>query len=605
MRKLLSHRLFSVSIMQILVFVLSSGVLFAAWSLSNQSGLASSRFLLWLVALLFCGVLAWLVGQQVSLLKKQEELQQNIGSIQEEFPELQRRLNSVLKLNHQLLDVQDEKSLMDIALEVVSTLVGASAVTFVPMDEWEQPLSAYTYGDMPEPMLRAWAEHLVSPAVRERCHTCQIKHALPESNCPMLAGQFSRAVSIFCLPLRRGERMLGMLNLHVPAGTTISQDMMAFLESLLHEIALAIQIVRLRNQELNTLRQLQMMRSTKSELSVLLESLLEGLQQVLEINYVVIQIKAMEPWQSGVRMQKGSIHWLGVESEQVISARVMDLGEVERAIVKGPEGNAVLMAAPLKLPQGHVIGSLLAASEGEDFGSREEAILRQLADQAALTIENERVFLMLEYNAVIQERLRLAREIHDGLAQTLAFLKMKTSQMQAYLNQGDISRLGQVLQQHYQVLTAAYLDTRQSIDNLRQSTQQDFILWLEQAAHDFGSASGMTIETNFEPLQHDISPEIQAQLIRIVQEALSNVRKHASAQRTWVSLRHWNSDLLLEIGDDGDGFTPEDVPELTRYGLRGMRERADFIGADFQIISQPRQGTLVRLRLPHYEETLL
>jgi two-component system, NarL family, nitrate/nitrite sensor histidine kinase NarX len=98
---------------------------------------------------------------------------------------------------------------------------------------------------------------------------------------------------------------------------------------------------------------------------------------------------------------------------------------------------------------------------------------------------------------------------------------------------------------------------------------------------------------------------VYAQLIRIVQEALSNVRKHARAQRVWISLRHWNRDLILEIGDDGEGFTPEDVPELTRYGLRGMRERAEFIGADFQIISQPRQGTLVRLRLPLYEEPVL
>jgi GAF domain-containing protein len=73
----------------------------------------------------------------------------------------------------------------------------------------------------------------------------------------MLEGQFSRAVHIYCLPLRRGERMLGMLNLHMPADIALSQDLFTFLDGLLHEISLAIQSVRLRNQELNTLRQLQ------------------------------------------------------------------------------------------------------------------------------------------------------------------------------------------------------------------------------------------------------------------------------------------------------------------------------------------------------------
>jgi two-component system, NarL family, nitrate/nitrite sensor histidine kinase NarX len=555
--------------------------------------------------MLFAGILAWLVGQQVTLHKKQDDLQQNFGNIREDFPELQRRLDSVLQLNHNLLDAQDEKGLMDTALEVISNLVGASAVTFVPMDEWGQPLSAFTFGDMPDTMLRAWADHLVSPAVRDRCRTCRVKHALPESNCPMLEGQFSRAVSIYCLPLRRGERTLGMLNLHLPAGSSISKDLMIFLEGLLQEVALAIQTVRLRNQEFNTLRQLQMMRPTKSDLSVLLDSFLEGFQQVIEVDFVLIQIRAVEPWQSGKQVQKGSLPWLKEQTRQEISDKAIENGHLEMRSGQGPQGAGSVMAAPLLLPQGQVVGVLLVASELDEFGAREEAILSHLAEQAALTIENERIFLLLEYNAVVQERMRLAREIHDGLAQTLAFLKMKTSQMQSYLSQGDMSRLSQVLQQHYQVLTDAYLDTRQAIDNLRQSTQQGLIHWIEQTAVDFETANGMSIERNLEPPEHEFSPEVYAQLIRIVQEALSNVRKHARAQRVWISLRHWNGDLILEIGDDGEGFTPEDVPELTRYGLRGMRERAEFIGADFQIISQPRQGTLVRLRLPLYEEPVL
>jgi signal transduction histidine kinase len=95
-------------------------------------------------------------------------------------------------------------------------------------------------------------------------------------------------------------------------------------------------------------------------------------------------------------------------------------------------------------------------------------------------------------------------------------------------------------------------------------------------------------------------PEVQAQLVRIVQEALNNVRKHSRASMVRISLRNWGGDLLLEINDDGQGFDPDDIPPVAQYGLRGMRERAELIGADFQIISQPRSGTTVRLNLPMY-----
>ena len=91
-----------------------------------------------------------------------------------------------------------------------------------------------------------------------------------------------------------------------------------------------------------------------------------------------------------------------------------------------------------------------------NFISRQKAILQTVAAQAALLVENERLIRSLEYKVVIQERARLAREIHDGLAQTLAFLKLQAAQMQSYLAQGDLARLSQILQDNYQALAEAY-----------------------------------------------------------------------------------------------------------------------------------------------------
>ncbi len=87
-------------------------------------------------------------------------------------------------------------------------------------------------------------------------------------------------------------------------------------------------------------------------------------------------------------------------------------------------------------------------------------------------------------------------------------------------------------------------------------------------------------------------------MVRIVQEVFSNIRKHAHASHAWINVKEWENDVILEVGDDGQGFQPDDVPGLAQYGLRGMRERAELIGADFQIASRPGEGTIVYLRLP-------
>ena len=86
--------------------------------------------------------------------------------------------------------------------------------------------------------------------------------------------------------------------------------------------------------------------------------------------------------------------------------------------------------------------------------------------------------------------------------------------------------------------------------------------------------------------------------MRIIQEALSNVRKHSGAQDVWVECNDDGDDVLIKISDDGIGFDPEDVLSTNRYGLRGMREHAALIGADFQIVSRKGQGTTVLVRVP-------
>ena len=92
--------------------------------------------------------------------------------------------------------------------------------------------------------------------------------------------------------------------------------------------------------------------------------------------------------------------------------------------------------------------------------------------------------------------------------------------------------------------------------------------------------------------------DVQVAIYRVCQEALNNIRKHAQAEQVWVSCLETGGDLVLEVRDDGIGFSSEDLPGPSQYGLRSMRERAELIGADFQVICEPQGGTTVRVRLP-------
>lgn len=575
------------------------------WLLWDNTGSPSLALLYWLGAGGCAGLVTWLVGVRQAKGNLAKEYQALVSDLRTGRQEMERRMALLMHLNHNLVHAQDEKAVMDLFLETITELTGATASSFVPLDDWGQPLSAFVYGNLPETVMKAWSEHLVAKSVREQCQACQVTRALPANRCPLLEEPFTETFSIFCLPMQYNERLLGKLNLYLPPEGVLSEDVLAMATGLLNQIAMMVQSVRLRNQELMTLRQLQMLRLPKTDLAALLTGLLEGLRQALEVDFILLRTRAWERHPSGLQLQCGQADWLTPGLlENLWRQALANSCPLEEVTSSGAWPGRQVAMIPLTLPDEQVVGFMVAASERpQAFNAHQAALWQSTAAQVALLVENERQILSLEYRAVIQERMRLAREIHDGLAQTLAYLKMQTVQMQHALLKKDMAHLSELLKQNHQALSSAYMDTRQAIDNLRLTPQQGMVHWLERTIADFEETSGLAVKRSFQLPDWELLPEVQSQLIRIVQEALSNVRKHAQASSAWVSLTEWDGDLIVEIRDDGRGFAPEDVPYPSQYGLRGMRERAEFIGADFQIISQPRQGTTIRLRLPRYQES--
>ena len=163
----------------------------------------------------------------------------------------------------------------------------------------------------------------------------------------------------------------------------------------------------------------------------------------------------------------------------------------------------------------------------------------------------------------------------------------------------DTDRLQESLATTYEVLSDAYVDVRQAIDGLRISPNGEGLsAWLQETSIEFEENSGLPVKLSEIPADVNLPPEVQVQLIRIVQEALSNVRKHACATQAWITCRKVRGDFVIEIRDDGCGFSPDEIPGVSKYGLQGMRERSELIGADFQVFSKPGEGTTVSIRIP-------
>jgi two-component system nitrate/nitrite sensor histidine kinase NarX len=370
------------------------------------------------------------------------------------------------------------------------------------------------------------------------------------------------------------------------------------------ETTLALEGVRLRRREVETLRQLQAVRE-KTDLRTLLESLLKTLQESLDADFALVVV-----WNGDLKQSKNMVtsselpahtsHLVdGILHSVITSSRPVLLGNVSGENASTP-GFRALMAAPLIVQDLPALGALLVANgRSKTFSPRQLSTLQTIAGQVAMVVKNYDQVAKLEYATMMEERTRLAREIHDGLAQTLGFLKLKTTQMLNYLDQQEVDLLRKTMQATYESLSEAYQDVRQAIDGLRISSFQNGLAgWLQQTAKEFQDYGELSVVVCEPVADISLPPEVHAQLIRIVQEALSNVRKHAQADQAWISCEIAGGDLVIEVRDNGTGFSPEDVPGPSQHGLRGMRERAELIGADFQIIGGRQIGTTIRIRLP-------
>ena len=206
--------------------------------------------------------------------------------------------------------------------------------------------------------------------------------------------------------------------------------------------------------------------------------------------------------------------------------------------------------------------------------------------------------------AVAQERLRIAHEMHDGIAQVLGYVNTKVQAANAYLSRGKSEQAAAQLSELAAAAREAYTDVRESIVGLRslptgsESLAQVLQEYLERWKQQSGLSTQMQIDHNL-----GLPVAVELQLIRIVQEALANVRKHAKATTVSIDIARRDGRMTARIADDGVGFNPaaRTRSDFPRFGLATMRERAESVGGTLRVESEPGSGTTVVFELPYAE----
>ena len=209
--------------------------------------------------------------------------------------------------------------------------------------------------------------------------------------------------------------------------------------------------------------------------------------------------------------------------------------------------------------------------------------------------------------ATLQERERLAREMHDSLGQSLAATHLLASTAKMLLGQGESVQAEKCLDQVSELTLAAEADVREYLlgAKVTMSADQQFFEILRQYLVRFSQEYGMHARLSVPPQleAQGLGTTIEVQLLRIIQEALSNIRKHASAQSTQVIFTDSDHFLQVAIIDDGRGFDPAAVAgQVQGFGLQSMRERVEELGGCIEITSQPGQGTQVLVQIKREEE---
>jgi signal transduction histidine kinase len=264
-------------------------------------------------------------------------------------------------------------------------------------------------------------------------------------------------------------------------------------------------------------------------------------------------------------------------------------GEIQ-AYSRNPDLQSLLVI-PLR-GKDENIGVIDVVNKASGFTDDDIRVMNLFADQAAIAIENARLHHHAENLAVIEERQRLARELHDSVTQSLYTVALYADAARLALSTGKSEVALENLQELRNMAREAMLDMRLLIFELHPPIleQEGLVAALRTRLESVEARSGIKTEFQVDG-ERRIPVSVEAELFRIAQEALNNAVKHSQAEAIRVHLIYAEDHFTMRVWDNGVGFDPERVMHIGGLGLRGMAERAQRINGKLDVVSAPGDGT--------------
>jgi two-component system sensor histidine kinase DevS len=269
-----------------------------------------------------------------------------------------------------------------------------------------------------------------------------------------------------------------------------------------------------------------------------------------------------------------------------------------------PEQHPVMISflgVPI-ISKGKLLGNLYLSDKlgADEFSDQDERLIVMLAAHAAIAIENAHLYARVQRLAVLEERDRIAMDLHDGIIQSIYAVGLTLEYVDLLMEeQPSVAR--DRLKQSIGGLNDVIRDIRNYILDLRPQRFQskNLIAGLNDMVRAFRANTFIATEVQAsDRADADLVPDQSAGLFHIAQEALANIAKHAKARNVIIGLKRDTLAVILSVQDDGRGFDLPNVQSYTGHGLQNMQERAKALGAEFKVMSAVGKGTKIEVRLP-------
>jgi signal transduction histidine kinase/FixJ family two-component response regulator len=404
-------------------------------------------------------------------------------------------------------------------------------------------------------------------------------------------------VSWLTLPIQHGEKVLGALTMRLTTRSLPGEERMGTLRTFAHLAGATIESHRLRAREAQAFREVD--RAVRADLNMrdLLDRLLNEMIETCQAEGGVIFLRDSE------QEKYEPCAMRNVEDPLVLIPAVQQ-HQTYQFIDSTTNRYALSMPLTTGNRMQGVAVLVRPVAQGE-FRIQQIELLSTLASAAALAVRNAQLYARSEEAAIAEERTRIAREIHDGLAQDLAYLVLKIGVAQKLSAQNKDRELRKELNDISDQLRRNARDIRRIIFALRpvEIETQGFMPALTRYVKEFAKVNDIEVVLNTQGDFAHLGPKLETALFRLTQETLNNIRKHAQAKHAWIDLTIEPAvSVRLDVRDDGIGFDLDQALEAAQtrgsVGIIQMRERAERAGGTFAILTAPKQGTRVQITLP-------